>query len=406
MNPMLLSATPTHRSRCHRPVLSGAEAARFTPAHYLAQGGLLAAPEGPWQPGPVDCSRADFVVGCGGTHATVQAAVNAAISRGTRQRQFIRLLPGCHVGAVYIPADAPPLTIYGAGACADEVQVDLCLDSRMHTAEYIARVNPHAQFQPGDPAWAMYQACASRPADMPIETPSTAVFWSQAKDLQLARFTLINALLDSVDEGTHQAVALRCDGDRTQLEGMRLIGRQDTFFCNAGEAPTASNKQGAYPTDRIARVYAHDCYIEGDTDYVFGRATAVFERCQFHSVSSRRKAPAIVFAPSTLARSSLGFMAINCRLTGDAWLQQNGQSFLGRAWDQGASQTGYLPGITANGQLVIRDSLIDQSFSATHPWDHAATTHRPYASNPDPSRDLDDPAFNRLWEFNNRAPVV
>lgn len=388
----------------HGPELSAEEAAAFTPAHYLASGGLLASPDGPWLPTPVDCSQADFCVGPGGSHATVQQAVNAAILSGAQHRLFIRILPGTYLGAAYVPTVAPPLTLYGAGKRADEVNIELSLDSRMSTAEYIARVNPAQQFQPGDPAWAMYQACASRAADQAIETTSAALFWSQAADLQLARLTITNTLLDTVGGGTHQAVALRCDGDRTQLEDVRLIGRQDTFFCNTGEAPSLANKQGAYPTDRIARVYARSCYIEGDTDYVFGRATAVFEDCEFHSVSTRRQAPAIIFAPSTLASTRLGFLATHCRLTGDTWLQRNGQSFLGRAWDQGGNATGYLPGVTPNGQLLIRDSQIDAAYNTRFPWDLAATTRRPYAGNACPARDLNTPAFNRLWEFNNHGP--
>lgn len=391
-----------------RPELSAEEAEAFTPARFFARGGLLAAPDGPWQPDPIDCTRADFSVGPGGSHATLQSAINAAITAaredGAARRRFIRILPGRHAGAVYIPADAPPLTLYGAGKAPDEVSLELCLDSRMSVAEYCRRVNPAQQFRPGDPAWTMYQATADRPADECIDTPAAAVFWSQAADLQLANFSIVNTLLDTVDACTHQAVALRCDGDRTQLQRLRLIGRQDTFFCNCGEAARADNKLGAYPVDRIARVHVRDCYVEGDTDYVFGRASAVFEDCEFRSVSSRRHKPAIVFAPSTLPGIGLGFLALNCRFSGDALLQQSGDSFLGRSWDQGAGNSAYQPGLSPNGQLLIRDSHIDASYSASQPWDCAATTRRPHRGNADPARDLNDPAFNRLWEFNNRGP--
>lgn len=387
-----------------RPQLSAAEAAAFVAAAYFAEGGLHAAPDGPWRPAAIADSRADFVVGPGGSHASVQAAVNAAIRSGRVERQYIHILPGVYRGAVYIPAFAPPLSLVGCGCHGSDVRIELCLDSRMTVAEYIQRVNPAAEFQPGDPAWHMYQACAGRPDDKSIDTPSAAVFWSQASDLQLKNFSIVNSQLDTVDGSTHQAVALRSDGDRCQLEGLRLISRQDTFFCNAGEAPRAANAMGAYARDRDARVLATECYIEGDTDYVFGSASAVFQRCEFHSVSSRRRAPTIVFAPDTHPGKRFGFLALDCRFTADAWLQQDGRSFLGRSWDQGAGNTGYLPGKTANGQLVIRDSFIDAACGADSPWDHAATTRRPHRGNADPARDLDDPGFNRLWEFNNYGP--
>ncbi|VEB06713.1 pectinesterase [Klebsiella pneumoniae] len=42
----------------------------------------------------------------------------------------------------------------------------------------------------------------------------SAVFWSQNNGLQLQNLTIANNLGDSVDAGTHQAVALRSDGDQ------------------------------------------------------------------------------------------------------------------------------------------------------------------------------------------------
>ncbi|MEN3111173.1 putative acyl-CoA thioester hydrolase [Uliginosibacterium paludis] len=401
--PTPAAAAAPEATSASRPLLSACEAACFTPARYLAQGGLLSALDGEWQARALTLEHADFTVGEGGSHASVQAAVNAAIRSGRRGRQYIRVLPGCYRGVVYIPADAPPLTLFGSGATAAEVRLELTLDSRMSVADYIAAVNPAGEFQPGDPAWYMYEACSGVPAGQLIDTPAAAVFWSQAPDLELCRLSITNTLLDTVDGSTHQAVALRSDGDRTRLEDVRLVSRQDTFFCNAGERAGPDNRLGAYPTDRIARVYARHCYIEGDTDYVFGRASAVFEACHFHSVSSRHLRPAIIFAPNTPHDRPTGFLALQCRFTGDAFHRQQGQCCLGRSWDF-AARNGYLPGVTSNGQVLVRDSHIDEAYSLASPWGRAATSARPHAGNCAAGRDLDDPAFNRLWEFNNRGP--
>ncbi|WP_239591307.1 pectinesterase family protein [Candidatus Dactylopiibacterium carminicum] len=222
----------------------------------------------------------------------------------------------------------------------------------------------------------------------------------------MKNLTVTNTLLDTIKDEGHQAVALRTDGDRTQLENVRLIGRQDTFLVNVGEAPTPTNKVGTYPLDKIARAHIKDSYIEGDVDFVFGRANAVFDNCEFHVVSSRRSVPAIVFAPDTVPASSLGFLVINSRITGDAGHQALKKSKLGRSWDQGAGGTGYLVGQSPNGQLLIRDSYIDASFDVDAPWDKAATTGRPHKGNIAAERKLDDPAYNRLWEFGNYGPGV
>ncbi|MDP5238757.1 putative acyl-CoA thioester hydrolase [Uliginosibacterium sp. 31-16] len=391
-----------------RPVLSAAEAAAFTPAHYFARRGALSAPIAePWAPQPIDTAApADFVVGKGGTHATVQQAVNAAIRSGKKERQFIKVLPGTYTGAVYVPIDAPAISIIGGGRKPADVNLELKLDALVLPAEYVQTVNPSGQFKEGDPAWAMFRSCADLPAAKKIDTPCATVMWVQADGFQMANLTVTNTLLDTVNADTHQAVALRSDGDRAQFEKLRLIGRQDTFLVNVGEAPTIPNKNGTYPTDKIARAYVKDCYIEGDTDFVFGRANAVFDNCEFRVVASRRDKPAIVLAPDTLPNSSLGFLVINSRFTGDAVQQKAGHSFIGRSWDQGAGGTGYLIGKSPNGQLVVRDSYIDASFSVATPWDRAATTNRMHTGNVDPARNLDDPAFNRLWEFNNYGPGV
>lgn len=408
----LMSAKPSSPQiapgTADRPVLSAAEAAGFTIERYFAHKGAVTAPVAdPWKPGAIDVSvlKADFVVGVGGTHATVQQAVNAAVSNGKTTRQYIRILPGTYTGAVYVPITAAPLTLYGSGVRPDDVNLELRLDARVLPRVYSDSVNPSGQFKEGDPAWVMYNTCATLPADKVIDTPCSAVVWAQSEGFQLANLTVTNTLLDTVDGETHQAVALRTDGDRTQLENIRIIGRQDSLLVNVGEAPTAANKLGTYPTNRIARAYIRNCYVEGDIDFVFGRANAVFDNCEFHVVSSRRKGgSAIVFAPDTVPESSLGFLVLNSRITGDAGFQGSGRAKVGRSWDQGASATGYLVGKSPNGQIVIRDTYVDSSFDVAKPWDQAATTNRKHTGNASPDRKLDDPAFNRLWEYNNYGP--
>jgi pectinesterase len=171
---------------------------------------------------------------------------------------------------------------------------------------------------------------------------------------------------------------------------MRLISRQDTLLTNADDPA------------RIARVVVRDSYVEGDTDFVFGRASAVFEHTRFHLVSSRKPSGGVIFAPNTAPAFRFGFLVRHCSLTADAAYQAAPTGHFGRAWDQGASTTGYLPGITPNGQLVIRDSYLGPGFDTTVPWSPAATTARPFTARVDPGRDLDDPNYNRLWEYRNR----
>lgn len=406
-----LSACGTMQSTgtAARPLLTDKEVANFTVDKYFAVSGMLAAPKSdPWKPVTIDVSnvKPDFVVGAGGTHGTVQKAVNAAMVQGGKARIYIKVLPGVYSEAVYVPINAPQITLYGAGVSPEKVTIQLKLDAMFLPEAYTKAVNPSGQFVQGDPAWNMYNVCATLPANKAIDTPCAAVVWAQSEGFQLKNLTIVNTLLDSVDAKTHQAVALRTDGDKTQLENVFLISRQDTLLVNVGEAPTQQNKIGTYPTDRIARAYIKDSYIEGDTDFVFGRANAVFDNCQFHTVSTRKPlsaAPGVVFAPDTLPNNSYGFLVINSRLTADKGYAVAGapKANLGRSWDQGASK-GYVPGQSPSGQLLIRDSQISAAYSAIAPWGEAATSKRPFTANIAPERKLDDPAFNRLWEYNNK----
>ncbi|HYM93779.1 MAG TPA: pectinesterase family protein, partial [Chitinophagaceae bacterium] len=64
-----------------------------------------------------------------------------------------------------------------------------------------------------------------------------------------------------------QAVAVEVQGDKAAFYNCRFIGNQDVLFTNSDSS----------------RQYYQDCYIEGSTDFIFGSATAWFERCHIHS---------------------------------------------------------------------------------------------------------------------------
>lgn len=399
--PLLLQgcATQTPRGTTFRPQLTAAEAATFTIERYFAQGGALNDPDGPWSPSPVHLPQTESawrVAPSGAPFTRIQQAVNAAIGQHGAQeaRIYIRIEPGIYRETVYIPEGAPPITLYGAGDSPEEVRIELAIDSQFSVARYRQRVNSQQQYREGDPAWYQYALCAGRTSKT-IGTNCAAVVWSQSADFQLLNLSVANSLLDTVDGGTHQGVALRTDGDRVQLENVRLLGRQDTLYVNT------SNRRNEAVTDRISRVYVKDSYVEGDVDYVFGRANAVFDNVHFHTVSTRRSPEAYVLAPNTLPDNPYGFLVKNSRFTGDGGYQGSFKAKLGRAWDQGAGKTGYLAGKTANGQVLIANSTIDQSYDRLSPWGAAATTARPFRGNTSAERQLDDVAFNRLWEFNN-----
>lgn len=112
-----------------------------------------------------------------------------------------------------------------------------------------------------------------------------------------------------------QAVALRVEGNRAAFFNCRMTGHQDVLFLSGNGV----------------KHYFRDCYIEGTTDFIFGGATAVFEKCQLHSRKNSH-----VTAASTNSIIPFGFVFFDCRLTADSNINKVS---LGRPWTPTASVT-------------------------------------------------------------------
>ncbi len=375
-----------------RPILSADEAKNFQQARYFTAMDPNAAP---WSPYAIRLpAQPNFVVGPAGTqgvtHTTIQAAVDAAIAKHSSSRQYIAILPGEYEGTVYVPAAPGSVTLYGTGEKPIDVKIGLAIDSEIDTTTWRRLVNPGGKYMPGKPAWYMFDRCQSKQSAT-IGVMCSAVFWSQNNGLQLQNLTIENNLGDSVDAGNHQAVALRSDGDQVQIDKVNILGRQNTFFVtNSGVENTLKN-------NRITRTLVTNSYIEGDVDIVSGRGAVVFDNTDFRVMNSRTQQEGYVFAPATLSNMFYGFLAINSRFTA----MGDGVAQLGRSLDVDSA---------SNGQVVIRDSVINEGFNMAKPWGNAAISQRPYAGNTgavddkgNVQRNLNDANFNRMWEYNNRG---
>ena len=385
-------STQTAPGTVSRPVLTADEAKNFTPASYFQSLDPNAAA---WTPAAISIpSQPDFVVGPAGaqgvTHTTIQAAVDAAIARHSDRRQFIAIMPGEYTGTVYVPAAPGALTLYGTGEKPLDVKISQAIDSEMDVNTWRHLVNPAGKYMPGKPAWYMFDSCQSKRAAT-VGVMCSAVFWSQNNGLQLQNLTIANNLGDSVDAGTHQAVALRSDGDQVQINNVNILGRQNTFFV------TNSGVQNRLQNDRQTRTLVSNSYIEGDVDIVSGRGAVVFDNTDFRVVNSRTQKEAYVFAPATLKSVTYGFLAVNSRFTASG----DGVAQLGRSLDVDSA---------TSGQVVIRDSAINEGFNVAKPWADAAISNRAFSGNTGavdakgvPQRNLNDSSFNRMWEYNNRG---
>jgi pectinesterase len=192
-----------------------------------------------------------------GDFKTISEAI-AAVPDHATERTVIHLKPGVYEGQTIVPKSKAKVTFEGEGT-----------DKSILTYAYNT--------------------------NEPNPTGVERQFWGigvlvLADDFQAHDLTFRNT---SGDHG--QALALRIDGDRATIRDCRLLGWQDTLMVNNGRA--------CFTNDSIA----------GRVDFIYGSATAVFDRCEIHSRNGGH-----VTAANTPQDHPWGFVFLDCKLTGDA----------------------------------------------------------------------------------------
>ena len=183
-----------------------------------------------------------------------------------------------------------------------------------------------------------FNDCAMRPlpSGEPMRTFNSATLYVGAPGFTAENLRVENCAGDGRVVG--QAVALYVDADRAAFRGCRFLARQDTICL--GPLPSNPLPKGLNPTHPVHvaapgderapfRNYFADCQVEGDIDFIFGSAAAVFERCEIVSLDRGEAVNGYVTAPSTLPGQRHGFVFLNCSLKGRC---ADSSVFLGRPW--------------------------------------------------------------------------
>jgi len=164
-----------------------------------------------------------------------------------------------------------------------------------------------------------------------LGTSGSASFFINGQD-----FTALNLTFRNTSGQISQAVAARTDADRVAFKNCRFIGGQDTL----------------YTYKRGARTWFKDCYIEGDTDFIFGRSSGLFENCEIRSIGQ-----GYIAAPAQPEDSEFGYVFKDCTLskTDDT---SSSSVYLGRPWEP-------------YGQTVYMNTLMDDHIRPIgwNPWD-------------------------------------
>ena len=250
----------------------------------------------------------------------------------------------------------------------------------------------------------MYFSNASKTSN--IGTGSSCVVWIKNSGFQMKNMTIENSYNENytsttyysvntqLAEGNHQAVALEADGvnGKQHYDKIRLISNQDTLYIKAS---------AVFST---IRTYFSNCYIEGDVDFIFGRATAYFYKCEIKALGSRGVTNAYCTASSANYNTTYGYVFNDCDFTGDGkGIAAAGTAGvnLGRQWFESISASPYnstkvilgtnnsssdirdaihCPRFVyeAVGKVIIMNSRIGNHINKTQPWADWATSGSAY----------------------------
>ncbi|MEU0217564.1 pectinesterase family protein [Streptomyces sp. NPDC006265] len=255
-------------------------------------------------------------------HVRPGASVQAAVDAVHGQDWTVVVHPGTYREVVSVPASKAGLTLRGASRDPRDTVI----------------VHDNAGGTPRPDGAGTYG------------TAGSATFTSAAPGLTVRDLTLANDWLraDHPEITGTQAVAAYTYGDRTRFENVRLLAHQDTLFVETGAL------------DTFDRQYFRDCYIEGDVDFVFGRATAVFEHCHFRTLARDVDftPKGMVFAPSTARANPHGILAVGCRISSGA---EDAAYKLARPWVPSYETTAWP-------SLVVRETRIGPGIDAVAPY--------------------------------------
>ncbi len=120
-------------------------------------------------------------------------------------------------------------------------------------------------------------------------------------------FTAENITFENSAGPVGQAVAVEVNSDKVIFQHCRFIGNQDTYYTNSA-----------------GRIYMNHCYIEGTTDFIFGKSIVLFDSCLIRS-----RKDSYITASSTPEGYKYGYVFRNCKLIADSGIQH---VYLGRPW--------------------------------------------------------------------------
>lgn len=212
-----------------------------------------------------------------GDYKTIQEAINSVRDLGHRE-VTIYIKKGVYKEKVVIPSWKSNISLVGESP----------ENTIISWNDYSGKVNPK-----GKDTFGLEK----------FSTFNSYTLLIQGNDIKVENLTIENTA-----GRVGQAVALHTEGDRIIINNCKVTGNQDTL----------------YTAKETSRQYFKNCHIEGTTDFIFGEATVVFERCTIKSLSN-----SYITAAATRPGQAFGYVFLDCELIADPAATK---VFLGRPW--------------------------------------------------------------------------
>lgn len=214
-----------------------------------------------------------------GDFSTIQEAINCV-----QEKTLIQVKAGVYKEVVTISSDQPAIHLKGEGAEQTKITFN----------HYAGLLNEKGE---------------------KLGTTQSATVFIDAHEFIAEALTFENSYYrPGLDSPGRQAVAVNTTGQQNQFINCAFKGFQDTLYVRDGSCTFLN------------------CYIEGDIDFIFGGAQAIFKNCEIHSLyGGSQEDNGYITAASTSASQKLGFLFENCRLTASKEMPA-GTVYLGRPW--------------------------------------------------------------------------
>lgn len=205
----------------------------------------------------------------GGDFNSIQKAIDS-ITQGNEKRVIINIKPGFYKEHIKIENNKAFVTLRGSDAYKTIISYNL--NQKM-----------------------------TKPDGSVYGQDGATLVDNNSPDIILENLTIENTF------GPHpQAQALKLNCERALAVNCRILGGQDTLLTYSG------------------RQYFINCFIEGGTDFIYGRAQAVFENCTIHSKESSHITAHAAIEPNM----PTGYVFYNCKVVTDEGVSTD----LGRPW--------------------------------------------------------------------------